>query len=1078
MTSVFPAWVARAFAPPTFADEDKTRTARVLDIVLLAILAQETLFQVPSSTRHPGVAAAVLLLVLSLRQLLRRGHVELVTSVTVGAFWTLVTVVSTLEGGVRSAAFPAYVLIVVGAGLLVGATAAVAWTALSLLAGLGMALAERGGPLPPPVLAHSTFTYWTASARTLVVALILVVVAGRSVREALSRARRELVQRRRAEADLLGRVRELSVLGSLAEIVVKEQDEDTLLGRATEVLRDGLRPDTCRVDLSDEDGGSPRRRTGPVSDVGREPAGTTDDTEIGSRIRAPLEVGGRVFGVLEMAKRKPDAFNEADEHLLLTVASQLATAIARLRTAEAVQGSEDRFRSLVQSSWDVLTIHDTAMNTLYVAPSVTRILGYEPEAFVRQHVLDLVHPDDLKRARRDFAEVVQSSNDGTPTELRIRKVDGSWAHVEVVGKNLLDLPAVQGIVLTSRDVTERRRTLAALQESEERFRRLAEAAFEGIVITEDGIVIDANPRLAQMLGCATAEIIGVPVTSLVAPVYREKVAAHIRSGSEEGYELQGLRSDGTVFPAEVRPRVMMEGGKPRRVTAVVDVTDRKRAEQALRKLSRAVEQSPVSIVITDTTGAIEYVNPRFTETTGYSLAEVLGANPRLLQSGLTLPEQYEHIWRTITAGREWRGELCNRRKNGELFWEASSISPLTDDTGAITHYIAITEQITERKRAEEEQARLQAALRRAADEWRLTFDALESAVLLLDREGRVMRLNRSAMAEAGASFEACIGRHVGGLGSGEPWQSAGQVVQEIRDERTAFRQVVDEARGRWWHLAATRIAEEEGEARSILVVRDVSALVKLEESVRLSERLAAMGSLTAGVAHEVRNPLFAISANADALAEVLLEREEVADLLEAIRTEVNRLNGLMVDLLQYGTPSAVTLGEQPLGPALAFAVQLCAVAAKQAGVEVEITGNGRQLVRMDRDRFVQVVENLLENAIQHSPRGSRVTLTSSDFREDGRDWVRCLVVDSGPGFREEDLPRVFEPFFTRRKGGTGLGLSIAQTIVEQHGGRIRAGNRPEGGGLVAVELPCVEGAPARPDAPARPAVGVEEVRKW
>ncbi|MGZ6989375.1 MAG: PAS domain-containing protein, partial [Thermoanaerobaculia bacterium] len=129
------------------------------------------------------------------------------------------------------------------------------------------------------------------------------------------------------------------------------------------------------------------------------------------------------------------------------------------------------------------------------------------------------------------------------------------------------------------------------------------------------------------------------------------------------------------------------------------------ALERLRKLSRAVEQSPVSVIITDTDGSIEYVNPKFTQVTGYSSDEVLGMNPRILKSGELSREVYREMWETITAGREWRGELHNRRKDGELFWEFATISPIFDDRGKITHFVAVEEDITERKGAEETLAR-------------------------------------------------------------------------------------------------------------------------------------------------------------------------------------------------------------------------------------------------------------------------------------------------------------------------------------------------------------------------------------
>ena len=133
---------------------------------------------------------------------------------------------------------------------------------------------------------------------------------------------------------------------------------------------------------------------------------------------------------------------------------------------------------------------------------------------------------------------------------------------------------------------------------------------------------------------------------------------------------------------------------------------RHRVEEQVRKLTRAVEQSPVSVVITDTGGHIEYVNPRFTSLTGYTADEVMGKNPRFLKSGGQSREFYEQLWTTILAGREWQGEFHNRKKNGELFWELSSISPVRDRDGNVTHFVAVKEDVTDRKQVEEERERL------------------------------------------------------------------------------------------------------------------------------------------------------------------------------------------------------------------------------------------------------------------------------------------------------------------------------------------------------------------------------------
>ena len=144
------------------------------------------------------------------------------------------------------------------------------------------------------------------------------------------------------------------------------------------------------------------------------------------------------------------------------------------------------------------------------------------------------------------------------------------------------------------------------------------------------------------------------------------------------------------------------GGTPLLLSAFRDITERTLAEGEFRKLSSAIEQSPASIVITDVEGRIEYVNPKFERVSGYTLEEARGLNPRILKSGHTPKERYSELWGNLTSGVEWRGEFCNTRKDGSLYWESASISPVRNSRGAITHFVAVKEDITDRKRIEEQ----------------------------------------------------------------------------------------------------------------------------------------------------------------------------------------------------------------------------------------------------------------------------------------------------------------------------------------------------------------------------------------
>ena len=331
---------------------------------------------------------------------------------------------------------------------------------------------------------------------------------------------------------------------------------------------------------------------------------------------------------------------------------------------------------------------------------------------------DIFSEEHARQAREDELHVMAT---GEPLLAIVEKE--TWPDGHITWASTTKSPMrdeagnIIGIVGISRDITRDKHAEEALRSSEALFRTICDASPLGVVVTDEKTnTIYANAAHLRLCGRTLEEINGTKWSSVIHPDDRGRVLGKWQeiSRTQQPFhsEHRYVRKGGTAVWASISaaPILHVEGDESvvRGYVAVVeDITERMKVESQLHNLSQAVEQSPAVVMITDTAGNIEYVNPKFTEVTGYTSAEVMGKNPRILKSGRTPPETYRTLWSTITAGDTWQGEILNSKKTGELFWEMASISPITDKSGTITHFIALTEDITERKQMQEQILRSQ-----------------------------------------------------------------------------------------------------------------------------------------------------------------------------------------------------------------------------------------------------------------------------------------------------------------------------------------------------------------------------------
>ncbi len=496
----------------------------------------------------------------------------------------------------------------------------------------------------------------------------------------------------------------------------------------------------------------------------------------------------------------------------------------------------------------------------------------------------------------------------------------------------------------------------------------------------------------------------------------------------------------------------------RLIAKVSRLLERSKGEAVLRESQERYrllfESTPQPIMVYDEdTLAFLAVNEAAVQTYGYTREEFLSMTIEDIRSREAVPALLVKTPSGIgepLISSPWR----HRRKDKSIIYVEITSHPLRfNGTNA---RLVIANDVSERKLLDEKQLSMHASLQQSAMEWRQTFNALDFPVLIVDLDGHINRLNQAAEEIAGLTTEDMLDLNLNELANREPWRKAAGLLKSIgQGSGPSSAEVLDDVNNKTWAITLFLIHEfgSVGE-RVILIAQDITKRAQLEASLRQGEMMSLLGSLVAGVAHEVRNPLFGISSILDAFETRFSDRTEYLKYTNVLRDEVGRLTNLMEELLEYGKPFKGDLYPASVEEVIAKSMRSCQPAAEVAKVSLASNlDQSRPKVMIDRRRLSKVFVNLIENAIQHSPPGSTVNIEARDVTEGNQSWIDCVVKDTGPGILPEDQPKIFEPFFSKRRGGTGLGLAIAQRIMGEHGGKLIAGNNPEGGACMIARFP-------------------------